>query len=746
MSTAIPGPLDAGPSVETLAAPIGEPDEAGAIAAELGVARRQVAAAIALLDDGNTLPFIARYRKEATEGLDDSQLRQLAERLEARRALAARRATILASIAEQGKLTDALRSAISAATTRSALEDLYLPFRPKRRTRAMMAREKGLGPLADMILTQVRGERRREELARPFISRQVPTAEEAYAGARDIVAEAVADHAPIRGRLREKGLAWGQLSARPVPGAADPRGVFDAYRDFSQRLGRLQPHQVLALDRGEAEKVLRVSITVAERDWRAIVAEHFRPDPRSVLAADLQAAIDDGADRLLLPAIERDLRSQLTEQAQAHAITVFARNLRALLNQPPLADRNLVGIDPGYRSGCKVAVVDPTGRVLATTTLQLAIPGRGQEDARRTLAELVERHQVRLVAIGNGTAGRDVEQQVAMLTRERPDLRYLMVSEAGASVYSASALASAELPHLDVTLRGAVSIARRVLDPLAELVKIEPRAIGVGLYQHDVDQKALGRSLDGVVEDTVNAVGVDLNTASPALLGHVAGIGPKLAGAIVAHRERTGAFGARRDLLAVGGLGPRAFQQCAGFLRVRDGAEALDASAIHPESYAAARRLLRLAGLGPEDLAGGRLTDGVSRRREAVQTLLARLGEETLAAQLAVGLPTLRDIVSQLERPGRDPRVDVPPPLLRSDILSMDDLLPGMRLAGTVRNVVDFGAFVDIGVKEDGLLHRSVLPPGCRLEPGQILQVEVLRVEADRGRIALGWMDERPAD
>jgi uncharacterized protein len=745
MNTATNGSPNAGLGTDTSARPFGEQDEAGTIAAELGVAPRQVAAAIALLDDGNTLPFIARYRKEATEGLDDGQLRQLAERLDALRALAARRATILTSIAEQGQLTDALQRAIAAATTRSALEDLYLPYRPKRRTRAMMAREKGLGPLADMILAQPRVGRLREELARPFISRQVPTAEEAYAGARDIVAEAVADHAAIRGRLREKGLVWGQLSARPIPGASDPRGVFDAYRDFSQRLGRLQPHQVLALDRAEAEKVLRLSLAIPERDWRSIVADHFRPDPRSVLADDLAAAIDDGVDRLLLPAIERDLRSQLTAQAQAHAITVFARNLRALLNQPPLADRNLVGIDPGYRSGCQVAVVDPTGRVLATSTLQLAIPGRGQEEARHSLAELVERHQVRLIAIGNGTAGRDVEQQVARLTRERQDLRYLVVSEAGASVYSASALASAELPDLDVTLRGAVSIARRVLDPLAELVKIEPRAIGVGLYQHDVDQKALVRSLDGVVEDTVNAVGVDLNTASPALLGHVAGIGPKLAGAIVTHRERAGAFGTRRDLLAVGGLGPRAFQQCAGFLRVRGGAEALDASAIHPESYPAARRLLRLAGLEPEDLAGQRASEGASRRREAVQALLERLGEGALAAQLGVGIPTLRDIIAQLERPGRDPRADVPPPLLRSDILSMDDLLPGMQLAGTVRNVVDFGAFVDIGVKEDGLLHRSVLPPGTRLEPGQVLQVEVQRVEADRGRIALGWVDGHAA-
>lgn len=720
------------------AAPDARTDEISSIAAELGVRSQQVAAAVGLLDDGNTLPFIARYRKEATGGLDDAQLRRLTERLEALRALAARRATVLESIAEQGRLTDALRTAIMAAGTRSALEDLYLPYRPKRRTRAMMAREKGLGGLADLILAQTRGMRSREELARPFIRGEVPTPEDAYAGARDIVAETIADRAAIRSRVRERGLAWGQMQSRLIVGAEDPRGVYQSYYDFSQRLNRLQPYQVLALDRGEAEKVLRVGVTVAERDWRAVVAEHFRPDGRSVLAADLEAAIADSADRLLLPAIERDLRHQLTETAHAHAIAVFARNLRSLLNQPPIADRVVVGIDPGFRSGCKAAVVDPTGRVLATATLQLAIPGRGQEDARQALTALVERHRAGLIAIGNGTAGREVEQQVAILTRERQDLKYLMVSEAGASVYSASALASQELPDLDVTVRGAVSIARRTQDPLAELVKIEPGAIGVGLYQHDVDQKALSRSLAGVVEDTVNAVGVDLNTASPALLSHVAGIGPKLAAGIVSYRERSGAFDARRALLAVGGLGPRAFQQCAGFLRVRGGVEPLDASAIHPESYAAARTLMQLAGLGPDD--------GAERRREAVQDLRRRSGDAALAEQLGLGIPTLRDIMDQLERPGRDPRVDVPAPLLRSDVLSMDDLVPGMLLSGTVRNVVDFGAFVDIGVKQDGLLHTSAVPPGRRLELGQTLQVEVLRVEADRGRIALAWKGEGAAD
>lgn len=713
----------------------GPGDEVSAIARALGVGGGQVAAAIGLLDQGNTLPFIARYRKEATGGLDDGQLRQLVEMLEAHRALEARRQTVLHSIAEQGLLTEALEAAIRGATGRSALEDLYLPYRPKRRTRAMMAREKGLSGLAELIVAQVRGDKGREALARPFISRQAATPEEAYAGARDIVAEQVAEEAGIRSRLREKGLRWGSLEAKAVPGAEDPRGVYEAYRAFRSPLDRVQPYQVLALDRAEAEAQLRVSIRLAERDWRDAIAERFRPDPRSPLAEDLALAIEDAAERLLLPAIERDLRRQLTQGAQMHAIGVFARNLKALLMQPPLAGHRILGVDPGYRSGCKLAVVDDTGRLLHTETLSgLALSGPAQDQARGRMADTVRRHGVSLVAIGNGTGGREVEAQVARLCAELEGLRYLMVSEAGASVYSASAQAAAELPALDVSLRGAVSIARRALDPLAELVKIPPESIGVGLYQHDLDAKALGRSLAGVVEDAVNAVGVELNTASGALLEHVAGIGPKLAAAIVQHRETAGPFKRRVDLKAVGGLGAKSFEQSAGFLRIRGGSEPLDASAIHPESYAPARRLLQLSGLSPDS--------DPADRHEPLAALLTQRGEEALATDLGVGLPTLRDLVAQLLRPGRDPRADLPPPLLRADVLNMEDLLPGMRLAGTVRNVVDFGAFVDIGVKQDGLLHKSALPRGQALAPGQVIGVEVLRVEADRGRIALAWAGE----
>ncbi len=713
-------------------------DEAGSIARALGIGTAQAAAAIGLFDQGNTLPFIARYRKEATGGLDDGQLRRLCELLEAGRALEARRKTVLDSIAEQGLLTEGLEAAIRAVDSRSALEDLYLPFRPKRRTRAMVAREKGLAGLAQLILDQVRGERGREALARPFISKQVPTPEEAYAGARDIVAELVAEDAGVRGRLRERALRWGSLEAKAVRGAEDPRGVYETYRGFRAPLDRVQPYQVLALDRAEAEQQLRVTVQIPERDWRDAVAERYRPDPRSALAEDLRAAVDDAADRLLLPAIARDLRRRLTESAQAHAIDVFARNLRALLLQPPLAGHRILGIDPGYRSGCKVAVVDDTGRLLHTETLAaLALGGAGQEQARGRLADLLRRHGVSLVAIGNGTGGREVEAQVARLCGELSGLRYLVVSEAGASVYSASAQAAAELPELDVSLRGAVSIARRAQDPLAELVKVPPEAIGVGLYQHDLDAKALGRSLVGVVEDAVNAVGVDLNTASSALLEHVAGIGPKLAAAIVRHRDTAGPFRSRSDLKAVSGLGTKGFEQSAGFLRIRGGTEPLDASAIHPESYGPAGRLLALAGLPP----GG----DPATRGEALGRLLLARGEQPLAAELGIGLPTLRDLLEQLQRPGRDPRADLPPPLLRADVLDMDDLRPGMRLAGTVRNVVDFGAFVDIGVKQDGLLHKSALPRGRQLAPGQVIAVEVLRVEADRGRIALAWAEEAEA-
>ncbi len=494
---------------------------------------------------------------------------------------------------------------------------------------------------------------------------------------------------------------------------------------------KIRPHQVLAINRGEAEKVLRVKVIVPERDWRAAIAANFRLNPRSPLAEQFQAALDDAAERLLLPAIERDVRRELTEKSELHAISVFAANLRALLSQPPLVGYTVLGIDPGFRTGSKVAVVDPTGKVLATTTIYPHEPQKRREEALEMLAKLVNHFGVGLITIGNGTASRETEQLVADLTRSVKSVKYLIVNEAGASVYSASPLARAEFPDLDVSLRGAVSIARRAQDPLAELVKIDPKSIGVGMYQHDVDQKRLAETLSGVVESVVNQVGVDVNTASAALLTYVSGIGPKLAERIIAYRDENGPFQNRTALRGVPGLGPKAFEQSAGFLRIRDGLNPLDASAIHPESYPAAKAVLKRAGL--------ELASPPEARKDALNQLKGSQDLEKLAAELHTGLPTLLDIFEQLVRPGRDPRLDLPAPILRSDVLSMDDLVTGMRLKGTVRNVVDFGAFVDIGVKQDGLLHRSQIPRGQLLKVGDVILVEIQKVEAERGRIGLGW-------
>jgi uncharacterized protein len=701
------------------------------IARLLEVRPAQVSAAIALLDAGNTLPFIARYRKEATGGLDDEQLRHLMEHLGQLRALDERRETILQSVAEQGKLTDALRAQFAAATTLTALEDLYQPYRPKRRTRASVAREKGLDGLAELILAQARPRKTLDELAEAYLSVDVPTALDAWAGARDIAAETISDNPQVRGAVREKTLKWGTLTSEKIKDAADEKKVYETYYAFNGRLDRIQPYQVLALNRGEAEKVLRVKLELAERDWLSPIQQAYRPDPRSPLAEQLTLAIADAAKRLLLPAIERDVRAHLTELAERHAIDVFATNLRGLLSQPPLANRVVLGIDPGFRTGCKLAVIDATGKVLATDTIYPHEPQRRWSDSLGTLRRLIDQYGVTLIAIGNGTASRETEQLAAELTAGADDLHYLMVNEAGASVYSASPLARAELPHLDVTLRGAVSIARRVLDPLAELVKIEPKAIGIGLYQHDVNQKLLSDKLDGVVETVVNRVGVDLNTASAALLSHVAGIGPKLAERIVQHRDTSGVFWQREALKKVPSLGPKAYEQAAGFLRIRDGKNPLDASAIHPESYAIAEAVMQHAGIT--------LDTSATDRETALKALRQRQPLDMLAAELGTGIPTLSDIFEQLTRPGRDPREDLPAPLLRRDVLSMDALQQGMVLSGTVRNVVDFGAFVDIGVKQDGLLHRSQIPRGTVLSVGDVIEVEVVSVDTARGRIGLGW-------
>jgi protein Tex len=701
------------------------------IARLLAVRATQVSAAIDLLDAGNTLPFIARYRKEATGGLDDEQLRQLMETLGQLRALDERRETILESVAEQGKLTDDLRAQFAACTSLTALEDLYQPYRPKRRTRASVAREKGLDGLAEMILAQARPRQTLDELAQAYLSDNVPTELDAWAGARDIVAETISDNPQVRGAVREKALKWGTLTSEKIKDAADEKKVYETYYAYSGRLDRIQPYQSLAINRGEAEKVLRVNLELAERDWLSPIHQVYRSDARSPLAEQLTLAIADAAKRLLLPAIERDVRAHLTELAEHHAIDVFATNLRSLLSQPPLANRVVLGIDPAFRTGCKLAVIDATGKVLATDTIYPHEPQRRWSEALATLRRLIDQYGVTLIAIGNGTASRETEQLAAELTAIADDLHYLMVNEAGASVYSASPLARTELPLLDVTLRGAVSIARRVLDPLAELVKIEPKAIGIGLYQHDVNQKHLSDKLDGVVETVVNRVGVDLNTASAALLSHVAGIGPKLAERIVQYRDANGAFYQREALRKVPSLGPKAYEQAAGFLRIRGGKNPLDASAIHPESYAIAEAVMRHAGITLDTPAADRDT--------ALKALRQRQPLEILAAELGTGILTLSDIFEQLARPGRDPREELPSPLLRRDVLSVDALQPGMVLSGTVRNVVDFGVFVDIGVKQDGLLHRSQIPRGIVLSVGDVIEVEVVSVDTARGRIGLGW-------
>lgn len=701
------------------------------IASELNLRPFQATAVITLLDEGNTIPFIARYRKEKTGSLDEEQIRHVQELVDKLRALDNRRRTILSSIGEQGKLTPELATAIETAGSMTLLEDLYQPYKPKRRTRATMAREKGLAPLADIILSQPRTKQTAADLARPFLNDDTPSVADALQGARDIVAETISDNADVRQLLREKALQFSTLRAEKIEDAADERQVFHLYYSFKLRADRIRPYQTLAINRGEAEKILRVKIDIPERDWLLAIRRRFRPDPRSPLADDLQTAMADAAQRLLLPSIERDVRRALTEQAEAHAIHVFAENLRGLLTQPPLVGHTVLAIDPAYRTGCKVAVIDPTGKPLATETVYPHQPQNRRGEAQKALSALITQHGVTLIAIGNGTASRETEQLVAELTRTLRGVHYLMVNEAGASVYSASKLARQELPELDVTLRGAVSIGRRVQDPLAELVKIDPKSIGVGMYQHDVNQKALETTLTGVVESVVNQVGVDVNTASPALLTYVAGIGPKLAESIVAYRNENGRFPNRQTLRSITGLGAKAFEQAAGFLRIRDGDNPLDASAIHPESYHVATAVLQHAGLTPDSPPG--------ERQPALDALLTRRDIATLAQQLDTGVPTLHDILEQLARPGRDPREDLPRPVLRSDVLSMSDLQPGMTLNGTVRNVVDFGAFIDIGVKQDGLLHRSRIPHDVDLSVGDVVQVMIENIEPERSRIGLRW-------
>jgi protein Tex len=699
------------------------------IAAQINIRAQQASATIELLDQGNTLPFIARYRKEATGGLDEEQIRQLAQLVNKLRSLDERRQTILHSIEEQGLLTPELHQQILEAQTSTRLEDLYQPYKPKRRTRASAAREAGLQGLADLILQQVLSKDSLQNLAKPYLNEHVPDTEQAFTGARDIVAETISEHTEVRQNVRNKALQWGSLQSQKVKDAQDPKQVYQIYYEYEARIDRLRPHQVLAINRGEAEKVLHVKVFVPERDWSGAIFSFFRVEQRSPLSGQLSQAALDAAERLLLPSIERDIRRQLGERAEAHAISIFADNLRSLLSQPPLLGQVILGIDPGFRTGSKVAVVDQTGKLVDTATIYPHEPQKRRDEALKILAGLVELHNVSLIAIGNGTASRETEGLVAELFLSAQHGKYLIVNEAGASVYSASPLARAELPGLDVSMRGAVSIARRVQDPLAELVKIDPKSIGVGLYQHDVDQKVLAETLVGVVESVVNNVGVDLNTASPALLTYTSGIGPKLAEKIVEYRDANGPFKNRTQLRKVPGLGPKAFEQSSGFLRIRDGDNPLDASAIHPESYPVALKILAKAGLKP--------ADPPANRKPALEKMLSSITTDNLANELDAGVPTVRDILEQLVRPGRDPRQDLPRPILRSDILKMEDLLVGMEMKGTVRNVVDFGAFVDIGVKQDGLLHRSQIPAGTILKVGDVLNVEVQKIEVERGRIGL---------
>jgi uncharacterized protein len=696
------------------------------IAREVGLKPGQVAATLSLLDDKNTVPFIARYRKEATGGMDEVQIRAVAEAAARVRALEARRETVLSSIREQGALTAELECAIGAASDLTALEDLYAPFKPKRQTRATRAVDAGLEPLADAIL----GDRDPWPLARRATSDAYPDADAAVAGAQDIIAERIAQTPEARRFVRDALRAHGKLSVKKRRGAdLDPN--FEGYYGFSSHVSRVKPHQVLAIRRGESEKALSGSITLDdERTARDLDRKLNRARRNARL---VRAAIEDAYARLLKPSVERDVRAELDARADAHAIGVFSVNLHNLLMQAPLSGRRVMAIDPGYRTGCKIAVVGPEGDVLDTSIVYVH-DARAQR-APGALRALIQRHRVDVVAVGNGTASGETQAAVVEAI-EGTQVRYAVVDEAGASVYSASEVARRELPDMDVSYRGAVSIARRLQDPLAELVKIDPRSIGVGMYQHDVDQARLGDAVDAVVVDAVNSVGVELSTASPSLLTFVSGIGPKLADRIVAFR-RDGALSTREDLKKVKGIGAKSFEQCAGFLRLREGAEPLDATPIHPERYAAARALLRAAGakLGDPDLA-----DKLARLRGSGEL-------DALAQRHDLGAFTLADLLDALTRPGRDPRGDVPAPELRARQLSMEDLREGMRLSGTVRNVVDFGAFVDLGVKEDGLVHVSRLADRFVRDPHEVVavgdrvEVVVLSVDRKRKRIGLSMID-----
>ena len=707
------------------------------LAQELGKKPQYVENVIRLLDEGNTIPFIARYRKELHGAMDDTSLRALEERLQYLRGLDERRETVKRAIDEQGKLTEELTAAIDGARTLAEVEDLYRPYKQKRRTRATMAKERGLEPLALLLLAQERDCPRPEVAARGFIDPEkgIETVEDALQGASDIIAERTSDSADIRKALRR--LLEEQGTLRSLA-AAEEDSVYRLYYDFEQPLSRLQGHQILAINRGEKEKMLSATVLL-ERELALPLLRRAVVKPGSAAMDFIKSAAEDAYDRLLFPSLEREMRALLTERANEGAIGQFALNLKPLLMQPPVKGKVTMGLDPGYRMGCKVAVVDGTGKVLDTAVVYPTYGERQKKEAIDALARLVQKHGVEHIAIGNGTASRETEQMAVELIRQVNEagahVSYMIVSEAGASVYSASKLAAEEFPQYDVNLRSAVSIARRLQDPLAELVKIDPKAIGVGQYQHDMPQKQLDEALCGVVEDCVNAVGVDINTASPSLLQRVAGLNGTTAKNVVVYREENGAFTSRAQIRKVPKLGPKAFQQCAGFLRVPESKSVLDNTAVHPESYDAAKALLELAGHTLADVKGGRLADLPSR--------VSAYGEEQAAAVIGVGVPTLRDILSELLKPGRDVRDELPKPILRTDVLEMKDLKPGMVLTGTVRNVIDFGVFVDIGVHQDGLVHISqVSNKFIRhlsevVSVGDIVKVTVLDVDEKKKRISL---------
>lgn len=703
------------------------------IAAELGVRANQVEAAVKLIDEGCTIPFIARYRKEATGALNDEQLRDLYDRLAYLRNLEEKKQTVLASIEEQGKLTEELRSQILAAETQVAVDDLYRPYRPKRRTRATIAKEKGLEPLANILMLQMLKTPVLEEAAQ-YVDpeKEVATPEEALAGAQDILAEFISDNADYRKHIRELTMKKGSL----VSAAKDPEAesVYEMYYDYNEPLAKAAGHRTLAINRGEKEKVLTVRIETPVDDVIRYLEKQVITNTQAQTAPILRDAIEDAYDRLIAPAIEREIRNDLSEKAEDGAIKVFGKNLEQLLMQPPIKGQVVLGWDPAFRTGCKLAVVDETGKVLDTTVIYPTAPQNKVEEAKAVLKKLISKYHITLISLGNGTASRESEQIIVQLLKEIPvQVQYIIVNEAGASVYSASKLATEEFPNFDVGQRSATSMARRLQDPLAELVKIDPKSIGVGQYQHDMNQKKLSEALSGVVEDCVNRVGVDLNTASASLLEYISGISKAIAKNIVTYREENGAFTARSQLLKVAKLGPKAYEQSAGFMRISDGKNPLDATGVHPESYAATKALLEKMGYTLEDVKNRNVV-GISKKIRDYKKL---------AEELEIGELTLRDIVKELEKPARDPRDDMPKPILRSDVLEMKDLTPGMVLKGTVRNVIDFGAFVDIGVHQDGLVHisqmcdRYIKHPLEVVSVGDIVEVKVLSVDLKKQRIQL---------